>query len=111
MSNRFIYQSGSSKGNKSLTYPIGLITADEIAYAGGIRGSNNSSYYLYTNQAYWTISPCNYNSWVNIFDIDSGGWLRGNHASYMYGVRPVINLDASVTITGSGTTSDPYVLS
>ena len=42
--------SGSSQGNKALTYPIGLITADEVAYAGGVYGSSNSSYYLYTGQ-------------------------------------------------------------
>ncbi len=27
---------GSEDGNKALTYPIGLITADEVAYAGGV---------------------------------------------------------------------------
>lgn len=102
---------GSSQGNQALMYPIGLISMDEAWYAGGIRGSNNSSYYLYTNQAYWTISPCNYNSWVNIFDIDSGGWLRGNHGGNMYGVRPVINLSADVTISsGDGTADNPYVV-
>ena len=49
--------SGSSNGNKSLTYPIGLISADEVAYAGGIYVTANSSYYLYTGSAYWTMSP------------------------------------------------------
>ena len=47
----------SSQGNHALTYPIGLITADEIAFAGGVRNTNNSGYYLYTGQNYWTISP------------------------------------------------------
>ena len=44
--------SESNQGNKALTYPIGLITADEIAYAGGVVRANNTSYYLYTGQVY-----------------------------------------------------------
>ena len=31
--------------------------------------------------------------------------------NYAFGVRPVINLRADVTLTGSGTTSDPYLVS
>ena len=41
----------ASTGNGKLTYPVGLLTADEIRLAGGRRGSSNSTYYLYTNQA------------------------------------------------------------
>ena len=54
---------GSSIGNKKLEYPVGLITADEVSMAGGVYHSdnssysNNSSYYLYTNQIYWLGSP------------------------------------------------------
>ena len=54
---------GSSEGNGALKVtpgdndstptPIGLITADEVAFAGGVYGSNNTSYYLYNNAEYW----------------------------------------------------------
>ena len=44
--------SGSSRGNKALTNPVGVITADEVAMAGGAYGQTNQSYYLYTNSAY-----------------------------------------------------------
>ena len=102
--------SSSNKGNKSLTYPIGLITADEISYAGGVNGAAtvNYDYYLYTGEFYWTMSPFNY---VSMFSMDSNG--RINHADMndVSGVRPVINLKADVTISGSGTTSDPYTIS
>ena len=47
----------SSIGNKSLTYPVGLITADEINFAGGAYYTENKEFYLYTGQEYWTISP------------------------------------------------------
>ena len=53
--------SSSSKGNKALDYPIGLITADEVKYAGSGRSSaNNNKYFLYTGNNYWTMTP----SWL-----------------------------------------------
>ena len=105
--------SGSSDGNKALTYPIGLISADEVAYAGGVYGTNNTSYYLYTNSSYWTMSPRNFNgALASVFAVNSVGSLGHWHVNYAYGVRPVVNLKADVQIsTGSGTSSNPYVIS
>ena len=102
--------SGSSKGNHKLTYPVGLITADEVVLAGGFGGSSNNSYYLHTGQSYWAMSPCNFDStgYVFVFVVGSNGTLSSGTVNNAYGVRPVINLKADVTITGSGTTSDPY---
>ena len=104
--------SGSSQGNKALTYPIGLITADEVVYAGGVWGTNNTSYYLYTGQAYWTMSPYRfYNGWARVFRVDSDGIPGGWGVNYTIGVRPVINLRNDVTISGGdGTASNPYVV-
>ena len=39
-------------GNGDLTYPIGLITTDEAMIAGGIYGSANILYYLYSGYNY-----------------------------------------------------------
>ena len=107
--------SGSSDGNRALQYPIGLISMDEAWYAGGY-SSNNTSYYLYTGQAYWTLSPCYYNSsftyparvfLVSLYGLLTVDWVDGTN-----GVRPVINLKADVQISsGSGTSSNPYVIS
>src|SRR5574344_1565816 len=47
----------TTHGNASLQYPVALLTADEIAMAGGVSGTSNSSFYLYTNQYYWSLSP------------------------------------------------------
>ena len=102
----------STKGNKALTYPIGLITADEVAYAGGVYGEINNNYYLLNNEPFWTMSP---------FTSASGGaavWLvfpDGNlvdcGVSVVFGVRPVINLKSTAEITnGDGTISNPYVI-
>ena len=102
---------GSSGGNKALTYPIGLITADEVAYAGGVNGSTNESYYLYTGSAYWTMSPFICPN-ANVFYVRSSGTLSNNLVNNTWGVRPVINLKANVQITGgNGSSSSPYVIS
>jgi hypothetical protein len=38
---------------------IGLITADEMAFAGAAYNSANSNYYLAYNKAFWTMTPYN----------------------------------------------------
>ena len=100
----------SSQGNKVLDYPIGLITADEVAYAGGAYATNNTGYYLYTNSVYWTMSPHSFDTdgFVGTFFVYSN--LHWNGVSVSYGVRPVINLSPNVTISGTGTQTDPYVI-
>ncbi len=105
---------GSYQGNQALSYPIGLITADEISYAGGVVFENNTSYYLFTNQSYWAISPYMSGNNALVFGITSTGRLvlpAGGDASSVVGVRPVINLKADVQLTGSGISTDPYVVS
>ena len=103
---------GSEDGNKALQYPIGLITADEVAYAGGVYGTSNSSYYLYTGEYYWTLSPdCFGSGDARVFVVWSNGRLYYHWVAYEYGVRPVINLKSSVQITGgNGSSSNPYVI-
>ena len=103
--------SGSSRGNKALTNPVGLITADEVSMAGGVWGTNNTSYYLYTGQNYWTMSPRRFDgSYAYVFAVYSNGFLHYGSVHSTYGVRPVINLSADVKVTGSGTSSDPFVV-
>ena len=99
----------SSQGNKALDYPIGLITADEVAYAGGVYGQTNNGYYLYTNQYYWTMSPYLFNgTYAYVFYVTSGGHLDWYYVYDADGVRPVINLAPNVTITGAGTADSPF---
>ncbi len=102
----------ASKGNKSLTYPIGLITADEAAMAGGVYSVDNQSYYLYNGQIYWTLSPCIFSSGgsAHVFVVGSDGYFNDYSVTSAYGVRPVINLRSDIELTGIGTMSDPYVV-
>ena len=95
-------------GNGSLTYPISLITIDEVYLAGGY-GSTNSSYYLYTGNYYWTLSPSSFGgSYAGVHSVGDGGNSNSYDVRSSYGVRPVINLKAGSLKTGSGTALDPY---
>ena len=99
-----------SNTNDIYTTKVGLITADEVMFAGGTTSSNNS-YYLYTGQYYWTMSPSHFNgSYALVFCVYSSGSLYIDWVINTYGVRPVINIASNVTITGSGTISDPYAV-
>ena len=100
----------SSTGNKSLQYSIGLISAEEVAIAGGTFQSDNDSYYLYIGEDYWTITPSLYGrTLAYAFYVGSNGSISYiNGVNFIGGVRPVINLRSDVSITGSGTTSDPF---
>ncbi len=105
----------STIGNKKLTSPIGLITADEVNMAGATSSSQNQLFYLYTGTQYWTMSPSYFDNWGNAFVLSvrtSGGLLGWDGVDDgSNGVRPVINLDSSnLQFTGSGTKDDPYVI-
>ena len=101
---------GSSKGNHELIYPIGIITADEVILAGGFGGSGNNSYYLYTGEHYWTMSPYDFSgSFANLFSVYSDGTLYNHNANWSRAViRPVISLSSDVNLLGSGTSTEPY---
>ena len=103
--------SDTTKGNGALTYPVGLITADEVSMGGALYATSNSSYYLYTGQYYWIMSPCDSNGSHAL------GWLVGNIGSIYgsnvfdsLGVRPVLSLKSDISVTGSGTQTDPFLV-
>lgn len=101
-----------SLGNGALTYPVGLINADEVALAGGVMNTQNSSYYLNTEIMYWTISPISYGtSTSNVFNVQSSGKLYADITGSYYGVRPVINLSSNVKLSGNGTYNNVYTVS
>ena len=119
--------SSASSGNKKLSYPIGLITADEVMLAGHAGGvfdgsynhmkSNNGSY-LVTGNSFWTMTPAGgynpfgFTSWCAfVFYVHSSGVIDDTYATDTFGLRPVINLKSDVTITGSGTMNNPYIVS
>ena len=104
---------GTSNGNSALTYPVGLITADEIVMAGGKWGTDNNSYYLYTNQYYWSGSSNHFDSGrAGEFVMLPSGNLNNNFVfSTSNGARPVISLSSNAKLSGNGTYSKPYTVS
>ena len=44
----------TDNGNGALTYPVALLTADEVAFAGAVTGVDNTNYYLYIAKPGWT---------------------------------------------------------
>ena len=103
----------TTNGNGNLTYKIGLLTADEIAFAGSIAYTYNRSTYLQENTGttwWWSLSPNVFvGSGAGVWDVYSGGLYSG----YLYsndGLRPVISLISSTNVTGDGTSENPYVV-
>ena len=103
----------TSNGNGALTYPVGLITADEVAMAGGKLGTTNSSYYLYTNKYYWLGSSSGFNSSYAIeFGVkDSGSLSNIGGVNSIRGARPVVSLSSKAKLSGNGTYTKPYTVS
>ena len=114
-----------------LKLPVGLITADEYALAGGGVPNNGSSYYnttfwLHTGKNYLTMTPSSFVNGipadadslalevgVSVFYASSSGFFKliGHLLMNDDGVRPVINLKASTLFSsGNGTAEKPYVV-
>ena len=116
----------SSNGNKSLENSIGLITLDEAILSGYIGGIFNGVYnlqekningFLTMGNHFWTVTPAGfYNPWGGsyirsiVFCITSHGIIDDADVYNLNTIRPVINIRSDVTITGSGTMTDPYVI-
>ena len=111
-SNDLYTTESSNKGNKALDYPIGLITADEVSYAGGVLEAQNNSYYLYTGANYHTMSPGYFDGLGAIgLYVFSNSYFDSRVVNDISRVRPVINLKSTVEISsGDGTSSNPYVI-
>ena len=107
-----------------LTYPIGLMTADEITYAGGYKFTSLTSPYAwyYLNSAggsitgstyWWLLSPRYWNgnfafSW-NVFGSDVPGYLGYNNVDASSGVRPAISIKSdAIWSSGNGSPENPY---
>ena len=115
--------SGSNTSAK-LTYPIALMTSDEIMRAGGKGGTSLTSPYAwyYLNSAngsitgdtyWWLMSPSYWNdSCAYVFLVRGSivpGDLNWNIAYSSVGVRPVVSLKSCVKYSsGDGSPENPY---
>ena len=109
------FSTTTTKGNAKLTYPVALISADEVALAGGKSGSSNDKYYLRTGAVYWTMSPSRFysaNAFANVWRVYPDGRLQPwDSVTGGSGIRAVINLSSDVLVdSGNGTAENPYIL-
>ena len=113
----------SSTGNGKLTYPIALMTADEVSFAGGLYGTNAPTWYYYNSANgsstgltwWWLLSPGNWDgSYAYVFRVygsSNPGYLLNNNVNSANGVRPAVSLKSCVkTSGGDGSASAPYTI-
>jgi len=101
----------TNNGNGALTYPVGLITADEIVAAGsGKYDTINTHYYLYRKTNYWSLTPHTYDIMSRIFKVNIHSQLNYDNIYLSNSVAPVINLtyEYASTLIGDGTMENPY---
>ena len=103
----------TAKGNGKLSYPVGLITADELTFAGLPAGETNNSFYLHTGANYWAGSPFVFydGNRAREFRVRVGGSLVDDIVSGTGGARGVVSLSSESKLLGSGTYNDVYVVS
>ena len=127
----------SSAGNGKLTYPIALMTADEISYAGGLYANYNANAWYFRNAKegtlttsssstdasysstgsnwWWLLSPYFWSgNYARVFYVggSSGpGYLDNDFVLDSFGVRPAVSLKSCVkTSGGDGSASAPYTI-
>ena len=109
--------SDTINGNGALDKKIGLLTVDEVAFAGADFIKDNKTYYLYENAfgTYWWTMSSQFNNGAGtaIFSIGTTGAITGDTVvKNAYSIRPAISLkDTTIISKGTGTSSDPFVVS
>ena len=120
MSDAFSVNNTSAK----LDYPVSLMTADEIAFAGGVAYTTMNTPYAWfiSNSAgtqvsttdWWSLSPSSWSSGWNgsstyFWSWDSDNAYLNSSIVGTLGVRPVISLKSCIKYsTGNGTSETPY---
>ena len=97
-----------------ITSKIGLITADELAFAGYAWNIDNTTTYLQENatgNSWWSLSPFFFDGDARVWGVGDSNGSFGLYMSNTLAVRPSISLISSVTISGgTGTSEDPYII-
>ncbi len=123
---KFTAKNNAKMGNQLLQYPVALMTADEVVYAGGKNQNDSPQTYYYLNSNnesivgdkwWWTMSPAGFNDIGQAFvhrilgldDTNRLGHLRGAVMNTFGVIRPVLSLKSCVTLTGTGSPTDPYI--
>lgn len=92
---------------------IGLLTIDEVIYAGATLHETNQNFYLYNASntgSWWTMSPVKDGvEGLYYYEITKDGSIVENATGESTKfIRPVINLQKNIEMKGTGSYSDPY---
>ena len=112
----------TSTGNGKLTYPIALMTADEVSFVGGFYGKSAETWYYNSAKGsstgstwWWLLSPIYWDgSRASVFGVLGSsypGYLSNDSVYNAGGVRPSVSLKSCVkTSGGDGSASTPYTI-
>ena len=104
--------SSDGNGKGVVSSSVGLLSYDEVVYAGGYYGQSNSNYYLNSNISYWTMSPAGF-SGSSSYDwcVNAAGNVDYYSVNATFRLRAVLNLNADTQISdGDGTKENPFVV-
>ena len=105
--------SDTINGNGALTYPVGLITTDELILAGYHHYENHNDGRIYVNAGkdYWTMTPASTSGMGNAY-YQYASTRRYKDSRGELGIRPMISLKHGILVIGSGegTAANPYVV-
>ena len=115
------FTKSSTLGNGKLTYPVALITSDEITYAGGSAYNYNTSsyianteFYLHTpSYNYWTLTPWTFGGggYSSVGYWLAAGRLGNVRVNYtLSAARPAVSLSSDAISGGKGTMNDPFTV-
>ena len=107
-----------------LDYPISLMTADEIAFAGGVAFQEMNTPYAWfisnsagtqVSTSWWTLSPEGFGDGnACVFYVGGSSYpgdLNSDLVGSTYAVRPAVSLKSCVkTSGGDGSASAPYTI-
>ena len=122
---RLVSTSGSAGGTgpslkcngelSKITSKVGLITADELAFAGYAFNISNTTTYLQENATdtlWWSLSPDYFvGNYADVWGVGGGNGYFNNYDVFnSIGVRPSISLKSTTNVTGNGTSEKPYIV-
>ena len=98
--------SGGNSRNRASCMAKELYNWDDSSYSD----CKNNDWLYNSSQYQWTMSPrADYS--IFVFVVSNLGYVSDNEASDTYAGRPVVHLKSTIkVISGSGTTSSPFIL-
>ena len=104
--------SSDGNGKGQVNSNVGLLTYDEVVYAGVYTNFSGGKNYLYSDYRHWTMSPAGYFNYSSII------WTITPSSMYFYTansvniiLNPVINIKSDTQISdGDGTKENPFTI-